>query len=173
MVTFFIVHLFSCMIIISSLSSFLLGYFKMGLFCFEILLSTITDLVQVYQITCDYLCYLFLEERIISRFGSIIVELFWYYCCTITGILHTANKNFFNLCFCPQLMFFAEFFLNHGLLCLILLKNLPEFLFHLLYISLEIVTCLAFLFCIRHRLCSSFKKHTERGYICFLPCCGQ
>nr|POF06432.1 hypothetical protein CFP56_63240 [Quercus suber] len=24
------------------------------------------------------------EERIISRFGSIVVEFFWYYCCTVT-----------------------------------------------------------------------------------------
>ncbi|KAK7857110.1 hypothetical protein CFP56_019840 [Quercus suber] len=23
------------------------------------------------------------EERIISRFGSIVVEFFWYYCCTV------------------------------------------------------------------------------------------
>ena len=134
MVSFFIVHLFNCMIIISSLSSFWLGYFKIGLFCFEILWSTITDLVQVYQVTCGYLCYLFLEERIISRFGSIIVELFWYYCCTITGILHTANSNFFILCFCPQLMFVAEFFLNHGLMCLILLKNLTLISFFICYI---------------------------------------
>jgi hypothetical protein len=27
-----------------------------------------------------------LEERIISRFGSIVVEFFWYNCCIVTGM---------------------------------------------------------------------------------------
>ena len=29
---------------------------------------------------------LFLEQGIISRFGSLRVEYFWYYCCTRTGM---------------------------------------------------------------------------------------
>ena len=33
--------------------------------------------------------FYFLEQGIISRFGSFRVEIFWYYCCTHTG----------NLCF--------------------------------------------------------------------------
>ncbi|GMP41415.1 hypothetical protein CsSME_00011525 [Camellia sinensis var. sinensis] len=45
-----------------------------------------------------YSCLLFalficLEERIISRFGSTFVELFWYYHCTLAGMLYIVHNN--------------------------------------------------------------------------------
>lgn len=73
----------------------------------EIPLDSIAALLPVYLLNIRLFLFLFLEERAISRFGSVNVELFWYCCCTLTGILH-ALEWYYSSYSSPQLMFDAK-----------------------------------------------------------------